>query len=308
MRAWLAIVGCLPLLAAPPGGHKGVLRVPVWMQNGNGAAPLAAGDFRVKLDGRPARVVAARGPADDLLVLLVLDLSEQLSLAEIAKEALAENLRGLPASIRVAVLGAQNGLRVLVDPTPERGPLEEAIRAYPVTGKAGLLDTIETAARLADSILEKAAVRLVLLYVTDSDVHNYREDFINPVINSSDQHDLSRRFPEGLVREKVSKLEAKLAALEAPVAVVHLDYRSDRLNEAYQAGLMRLAAATGGPSVFCRSRADIPGEIAAAFRAIVSHYSLEVEAPARPPRILPVELESGGRTASYRSRFVFGGK
>lgn len=305
MRALLLSLACFAALAAPPKGRRNVLRVPVWVQEGNGATPLAAADFGVKLDGRPARVLSARGPADDLLVLLVLDLSEQLSLAEIAKEALAETLGGLPPGARVALLGAQDGLRVLVDPTADRAAVAAAIRAYPVTGKAGLLDTVETAARLADSIMAKAAVRLVLLYVTDSDIHNYREDFINPVINSSDHHDLSRRFPEGLVREKVSKLEAKLAALETPLALVHLDYRSDRLNQAYQSGLMRLAAAAGGTSVFCRSRADIPGEIAAAFRAIVSHYSLEVEAPARPPRILPVELESGGRVAGYRSRFVF---
>ncbi len=299
------MLACLPLLAAPPKARKGILRVPVWMQEGNGTAPLAAGDFRVKLDGQPARVLAARGPSDDLLVLLVLDLSEQLSLAEIAKDALAEALRGLPARVQVALLGAQDGLRVLVDPTTDRPSLEDAIRAYPVTGKAGLLDTIEPAARLADSILAKAAVRLVLLYVTESNIHNYREDFINPVINSSDHHDLSRRFPEGLVREKVTKLQNKLAGFETPLFIVHLAYRSDRLNEAYQSGLMRLAAAAGGSSVFCRSRTDIPSEIAAAFRAVASHYSLEVEAPARPPRILPVELDSGGRAASYRSRFVF---
>jgi len=305
VRALLLILTAASLLGAPPRAGRGVLRLPVWIQNGDGAAPLSAGDFRVKLDGQDARVLSVRGPADDLMVLLVLDLSEQLSLAEIAKDALAEALRGLPANAQVALLGAQDGLRVLADPTTDRAALEELIRNYPVSGKAGLLDTVETAARLADSILAKAAVRLVLLYITDSNIHNYREDFINPVINYSDHHDLSRRFPEGLVREKISKLEAKLAALQTPLAFVHLDYRSDRLNEAYQSGLMRLAAAAGGSSVFCRARTDIPGAIADAFRTAVSHYSLDVEAPARPSRIVPVELDSGGRPASYRSRFVF---
>ncbi|MBM3745616.1 MAG: hypothetical protein FJW34_07450 [Acidobacteria bacterium] len=301
----LALV-CLPLLlAAPPQARRDLLRIPVWVEQRDGAPDLTVSDFNVKLEGKPAPVVAARGPADDLLVLLVLDLSEELSLAEIAKQALAQALGGLPARTQVAVLRAQDGLRVLVDPTTDRSALGEAIRSYPVSGKAGFLDTIETAARLADLIMAKASVRLVLQYVTDSDIHNYREDFINPVVNSSDRHDMSRRFPEGLVLERISKLEARLAGLAPPLLIVHLDYRSDRLNQAYQSGLMRLAAAAGGSSVFCRSRADIPAQIASAFRSIVSHYSLEVEAPALLSRIVPVEVDGGGRAASYRNRFVF---
>jgi len=305
VRKLLLALVCLPLLAAPPKTQKGVLRIPVWIENGNGSSGLTADDFQVKLDGKPARVLAARGPADDLMVLLVLDLSEQLSLAEVAKAALAEAVSGLPERAHVALLSAQDRLRVLLDPTADRAALVEAIQAYPVSGKAGFLDTVETAARLADSVLAKAAVRLTLMYITDSDIRNYREDFINPVINSSDHHDMSRRFPEGLVREKISKLEAKLANLEPPLVLVHLDYRGDRLNQAYQSGLMKLALASGGASAFCRSRTDIPTEIASAFRSVASHYTLEVEAPPRLARIVPVELSSGGRVTSYRSRFVF---
>jgi len=302
---WLLVLLCVPLLAGAPKARKAALRIPVWVESRNGAQDLKAADFSVKLEGKPAQVVAARGPGDDLLVLLVLDLSQQLSSAEVAKAALAEALAGLPAQAQVALLRAQDGLQVLVDPTVNRTAVVEAVQAYPVSGKAGCLDTVETAARLADSILSKAAVRLALLYVTDSDVHNYREDFINPVVNSSDHHDMSRRFPEGLVRERISKLETRLAGLAAPLLIVHLDYRSDRLNEAYQSGLMRLTAATGGSSAFCRSRADIPEQIASVFRSMASHYSLDVEGPGQHSRIVSIEVESGGRATSYRNRFVF---
>jgi hypothetical protein len=119
---------------------------------------------------------------------------------------------------------------------------------------------------------------------------------------------MSRRFPEGLVLEKISKLETRLSSLAAPLLIVHLDYRSDRLNEAYQSGLMRLTAATGGSSAFCRTRADIPRQIAAVFRSIASHYSLDVEGPVQHSRIVSIEVDSGGRAASYRNRFVFGDK
>lgn len=305
MRKLLLLLACLPLVAAPPKARKNYLRISVWMNGSNGGAtPLTAQDFTARLEGQPARILALRGPADDLMVLLVLDLTEELGLAEIAKEALGSALPSLPAKAQAALLRAQDGLRVLVDPTTDRAALTQAIQAQPVSGKAGLLDTVETASRIADSILEKAAVRLALVYVTDSNIYNYRADYINPVINYSDYHDLSRYFPEGLVKEKISKLEGKLAGFEAPLFILHLSYRSDRMNEAYQTGLMQLAAATGGSSVFCRSRAEIPEAIANTFHSIASHYSLDIQVPERTSKVVPVQLESGGRALTYRSRFV----
>jgi len=305
VRKLLLLLACLPLVAAPPKARKNYLRISVWMNGSNGGAtPLTAQDFTARLEGQPARILALRGPADDLMVLLVLDLTEELGLAEIAKEALGSALPALPAKAQAALLRAQDGLRVLVDPTTDRAALTQAIQAQPVSGKAGLLDTVETASRIADSILEKAAVRLALVYVTDSNIYNYRADYINPVINYSDYHDLSRYFPEGLVKEKISKLEGKLASFEAPLFILHLSYRSDRMNEAYQTGLMQLAAATGGSSVFCRSRAEIPEAIANTFHSIASHYSLDIQVPERTSKVVPVQLESGGRALTYRSRFV----
>ena len=52
-------------------------------------------------------------------------------------------------------------------------------------------------------MVRKTYVRSAVLYITDSNIYNYREDYTNPVINYSDRGDLSRRFPEGLVREQV---------------------------------------------------------------------------------------------------------
>jgi hypothetical protein len=305
----LITLTCLPALAGPPGPGRDIIRVPVWIEasNGTGAeveASLTASDFTARLENQPAEVVGVRGPADDLMILLVLDVTEELAQVDLAKEALAAAIPKLPAHARVALLRAQDGLQVVLDPTSDRDALIHAIRSQPVSGKAGLLDTVETAGRLAHGILQKAVIRLALVYVTDSNIYNYRADYINPVINTSDQRDLSRRFPEGLVREKISKLESKLAGLEAPLFILHLDYRSDRMNEAYQSGLMQLAAAAGGSSIFCRSRAEIPDAVANAFRTIASHYSVDVRVPEQPSKIVPVQLESGGRTLSYRTRFV----
>jgi hypothetical protein len=293
------------LWAAPPAGRQELLRVPVWVGSGESASSFTAKDFTVRVDGAAAPVVAAHGPEDDLIVVVVLDWTEDLSLVDTARDALIEALEKLPPKASVALMRAQDGLQVLADPTTDRAALAAAIRAVPVSGKAGFLDTVEMAARVADSILGKANVRVGLVYITDSDIHNYREDFINPVINSSDQHDMSRRFPEGLVREKISKLQNKLARFEAPLFIVHLNYRSDRLNEAYQGGILQLAAGSGGVGAFCRSRGEIPASIAGAFRSIGSHYSLVLRMPERPSKILQVEVASEGRTLTYRNRFVF---
>jgi hypothetical protein len=173
----------------------------------------------------------------------------------------------------------------------------------PVSGRAGLLESIQPAATLGDAVLAKAAVRVAVLFVTDSDVRNYREDFANPVINESDYRDMSRRFPDALIRERISKLETALMLRQTPVFIVHLAYRGEALNEAYQAGMMRLASATGGTSIFCRSQAEIPEAIARALDRISSHYSIQVALPEDAPEALDISLESPGRSLDYRGRF-----
>ena len=42
--------------------------------------------------------------------------------------------------------------------------------------------------------MRKSPVRVSVLYITDRNIYNYREDYTNPVINGSDPHDLSRVF------------------------------------------------------------------------------------------------------------------
>lgn len=297
-------------MASPPPRVRDEIRVPVWgeAREGNSGAVLTENDLTAKLEGVPAHIREVLGPDDDLMLLLVTDLTEDLSSVAPAKEALISELRQMPSNTYTGLMRAQDGLKVLLDPTPDKEAVADAIDSLPVSGKAGFLDTVETVARIADAILTKTSVRVAVLCVTDSDVHNYREDFTNPVINYSDPHDLSRRFPEGLIREKISKLDGVLAGLQTPLFLVHLDYRSDRLNEAYQAGLMQLATTTGGTSIFCRSRAEIPAAIQRALQTIASHHSVGVELPDRPPKILQVQLESTGRSLSYRPRFLLQGR
>lgn len=299
----------LPLLVlvAPPSTGVRTIHVPFWITAGGGEG-LKAADLNAKLEGRPVAVRSLLGPDDPLLLLIVSDMVGDMSGVAPAKEALSAAVRKLPASVYAGLLRAQDGLSVVVDPSTDREAIPAAIDAMTITGNAGLLNTVETVTRIADGILRKSVVRVAVLYVTDSNIRNYREDYTNPVINYSDPHDMSRRFPGELIREKISKLDASLARLEAPLFILHLDYRSDTLNEAYQVGLKQLASATGGTSTFCRSNAEIPGAVAEMFRTILSHYRVDLQIPERTPKIAKVELVSEGRSLNYRTEFRPGGR
>ncbi|HSW49092.1 MAG TPA: hypothetical protein VLH09_02910 [Bryobacteraceae bacterium] len=294
------------LLAAQAGPLSVRIRVPAWAGPAaeNGRTALSAADVSASLGGKSVGVSRVLGPSDDLMLLLVADVSEDLTLVHEAGAALVERIHDLPPNVSVGLLRAQDGLRVLADPTPDRELIATAIGALPVSGRAGLLESLQAAASVGDAVLSKAAIRLAVLYLTDSDVRNYREDFTNPVINESDRRDMSRRFPDALIRERISKLETALARLQTPIFILHLNYRSQGLNEAYQAGLMRLASITGGTSLFCRSQAEIPDATGKILDAILAHYSIEVELPPDAPATLGIVLESPGRTLNYRSQFT----
>jgi hypothetical protein len=304
---WLSWLLCGVLaFAAPSRARLTEIRIPVWLDASPGRA-LAAKDFQATIDGADARVLGVRCPGDDLILLLVLDLSSgDLTLVDPAKETLVAAIRDLPPTTYVGLLRAQDGLQVLLDPTADRDVIDGSIGLQTLSGKTGLLATVDTIAGIADSMLKKSAARVAVLYVTDGDVHNYREDFTNPVINDSDAHDLSRRFPETLVREKIAKLDARLAAQQAPLFIVDLNQYADRLNEAYRNGLKQLAETTGGAAFFSRSTTEIPEVIRKSFEVVASHYSLTLSLPERVPARLQIRLTmpESERSLSYRTHIM----
>jgi hypothetical protein len=276
-----------------------LLRVAAPEQN----PPLDRAAFKATLDGSPAKVLRVRGPKDDLILLIVMDLTGDLTLIDAARPALIEKLAELPKNNWIGVLKSQDVLQVLQDPSGDRDKTANSIRDYTATGKAGLLTTVESAAALGDSMLARTNVRVAVLYVTDSNIYNYREDFTNPVINSSDSQDLSRRFPDQLIREKIQKLADGLAASETPLYFVHLNYFSDPINEAYQRGLLQLAELTGGAGAFCRSRGEIPEAVGKIVSAAATHWSVAVELRSVKSRTASVGLVNGDRDIPNRARF-----
>jgi hypothetical protein len=258
--------------AADSGAKVSQLRLSLWTADGS---PIDAQTLKIAIDGAPAKLIRLGSANDPLLLHAVLDLTGDLSLVDPAREALIAEIHKTAAT--VSLLRAQDGLRVLEDPGAPKSKIEETLRGLSINGRAGLLDTIGPAAALSDAVLKGARVRSAVLFVTDSVITNYREDYTNPVVNSSDANDMSRRFPTGLVKEKIRQIREQLSTTLSPVFLVHLNFLRDTFNEAYQTGLLDLAVSTGGAAGFCRTPADIPERIAEAFARAASLQVAEVE-------------------------------
>jgi len=274
-----------------------------------GDPPLEASQVKIAINGKPARVLRLLAPASDLFLLLALDFSGDLSLVDPARQEILKRIAELPANCRVALLRSQDGLRVAVDPAAPRDELIAAIESLTVAARPELLNSLESVQELADSIAARAHVRVTVLMVSDSNVASYREDYSNPVVNSSDSGDMSRRFPEGLVNEKLRQLKARMRGGESPLYLVHVQYLSDRLNTAYQTGLLDLIRSTGGAAEFCRSFSDIPDAVSRAFDQVTrAQYTAEVELPRGRSGTLDVVVTSDGREIHSRPRRQFSAK
>jgi hypothetical protein len=276
------------------------VRIPVWAP---GTPTLDISELHATVDGTPAEIVRLQDPSQDLLLLLVLDLVDDINRIDLARNALEASLAELPDDTYVGILRAQDGLQVLLDPTNDIDEVNSVIENFTIQGTPGLLETVETASELADTILSSEPVRIAICYITDSNINDYREDFSNPVINRSDRGDMSRRFRDGLVRERISKLAGALASHQAPIFVVHLNYQSDTLNEAYQNGLMQIASTTAGRAVFCRSNNEIAPAIDDMLQTIADHYSLDLLISGTPGSNVQISLDAGSVPLNYRTRY-----
>jgi hypothetical protein len=261
--------------------------------------------FRALVNGKDTKVGEVLGPDDDLILIVVLDWTGEPTLVDTAREALVEQISRMAPNHWVGVMKAQDALAAIADPGPAREAALKAVDSYAPAGKAGFLPTVEAAVELAHRLRLKSGVRTAVLYVTDSDIYNYREDYTNPVINRSDTRDLSRRFPDQLVKEAIGKISERLVRYEAPLYIVHLNYFSDVINEAYQRGLLQLAQETGGVGVFCRSRGEIPTAIERVLREAARHWSVGVDlGETGKLRTIMVDLYNGERDIPNRERFA----
>ena len=89
--ALMPLICSLAIAAAP------ALHVPV-LANSQG---LSAENLKISLDGKPGSILAIRGPEAGLVLIVVLDLTQDVDLAGIAREALLAGIDKLPANARL---------------------------------------------------------------------------------------------------------------------------------------------------------------------------------------------------------------
>ena len=277
--------------------EEGLIKIPVWVeQEGQFWRQGKREEFRLLLNEEELPVESFQGPQSPTVLLLVFDTVVDLARVDQVRLRLGDRLRELPENHWVGVLRSQDGLRALLEPTADRERLAETIRAVQVNGRAGLLDTLVPVSNLATRILTESAVRVFVLYITDSGIANYRADYLNPVINSSDAGDLSRRFSDRAVQEQVSRIGQSLSRFAIPLFVLHLEYRPDALNLAYQSGLERMAAEKGGQALLCRTVDEIAPSLDTLLTRLLSGYYVGTKWPekGRGPWKVRVELRGEG--------------
>ncbi len=282
------------------------IRVAAWPEDEALSGALAAEDIEAWIEGRPVEATGVRGPGDPLIVLLVMDLVGDLNRSDRARETLRARIEAMGPEWHVALLAAPDGLRVVVDPTLDRGRVTEQLMELPVTGVPGLLDGVEPAARIADRMLAGADVRVAVVFVTDGAISQYRGDYTTRVVNPSDRSDLSRRFGESVIQEKMAALGDAVSELTAPLFFVHLEERSNDSDVAYQTGIRHLARLTGGDAVFVRGVADVPDAIERTLDRVGASYSVTVEPPRGIKGTARIRLEAaGGTRLAHRATLSF---
>ena len=293
----LLLMAAMPAFAQkekPDNAPKGLLKIPVWVEEGDDQFWLDGNRqaFKVFVEEKESPVKSFQTPKSSTILLIVFDTVADLARVDEARLALSETIKTFGQNYWIGLLKAQDGLSVIQEPTADRALLTEKIQAIQVSGKAGLLDTLEQVSTLASGMMQKASVRVAVLYITDSGIANYRADYLNPVVNSSDSGDLSRRFSDRAVQEQMSRQADALGEFTAPIFILHLSYRSDSMNLAYQSGLERIAAASGGLALFSRTNEDVEPSLKSLLTRIQASYFLGVDQPTAKRNAVKLRVEA----------------
>ena len=283
------VAACAVLLASLAAADE--FKTPVWIGG-------AAEGLDVRLDGKPVEVRDVRTPEDELILLLVLDMVKFPDRADVARNSIVEKLQELGPRYLAGVMTAQDGLRVQLDPVRARQKLRDKLESLDVRGVPGLLDVVVQSSRIADQTLSSSNVRMAVLFVTDGEIEDYRGDYTVPIVNPSDQRDLSRRFRGQLIQERVRSILDSLESAQAPLFFLHLARQYDDLNETYQNGISQLAQLTGGTALFAQGPQDIPAMVGHLLDEIAAHTVLTLEADCS--RLRRLDIKAGSSSTRHK--------
>ncbi len=147
-------------------------KIPVWVQNSSSESEkkLKRENFKLFIENGASEISTVRGPDSPMLLFIAFDTVGEISNINHAHMAIIEEIKSLESQYWVGLLGAQEQLTVLQEPTPEKTSLQQKIEGLSQIGKAGLLDSIQAVADLTTGILLKSDVRVAVIFITDSDI------------------------------------------------------------------------------------------------------------------------------------------
>jgi hypothetical protein len=295
---------------------SGYFKVPVWMRHGDAGfqTNLKAEDFQLLNGKAPLRIASFQPPEGPTLLFVAFDTVGEIANINQARVALQQEVVKLGAQYWVGLISAQEQLAVLQDPTPDRELVLSKIETLAQIGKARLLESIIPVADFTTGILLRSNVRVAVIFITDSDIGNYRTDYLNPPVNVSDSRDLSRRFAGRALQEKISRMVTTLIKFQAPIFIVHIDPGQDPLNRTYQNGLKQFAETVGGQLFLSKTVGDIPTVMQEVFQWVQSFYVLGFEVPRSKSGFLKLQISVSQDSPSspvgrltYRTRLFFSG-
>jgi len=283
----IALVWAILILTVPESALGGKIKpakpktvqfkLPIWVGGPSEGAEgsLSAADLKVTVGKSPVAVSALKGPESPALLFVAFDTVGDIANINEARNTVVEEVNALSSQFWAGLISAQEQMQVLQEPTADRSLLQQKIEELTQIGKAGLLESIQPIADLATSVLLNSEVRVAVILITDSDIGNYRADYLNPPVNASDSRDLSRRFAGRALQEKISRMAGLMAHTQVPVFIVHIDPGLDPLNRSYHNGLKQLAEGTGGQCLLSKTSGDIPLNIHEAFQWAKTFYLAE---------------------------------
>ena len=252
-------------------------KLPIWLggPNEGAEASLSVSDLKIIVGKSPVTVSSLKGPESPTLLFVAFDTVGDIANINEARKTVVEEVNVLSSQFWAGLISAQEQMQVLQEPTADRPLLQQKIEELSQIGKAGLLESIQPIADLATGVLLNSEVRVAVILITDSDIGNYRADYLNPPVNASDSRDLSRRFAGRALQEKITRMAGLMARTQVPVFIVHIDPGLDPLNRSYHNGLKQLAEGTGGQCFLSKPSGDIPLNIHEAFQWAKTFYLAE---------------------------------
>ena len=288
----LVVSNTVGVAAKKTNNSSALFKLPVWvLPNGNPPLQeLSVNEFQINHGKLRVEPTSLRSPNSPTLLFVAFDTVGEIANIMEARTALIHEIQGLGNQYWVGLISANEPITIAQEPTPARELLSEKIGQLSQIGKAGLLDTLLPVADLATSVLLKTDVRVAVIFITDSDIGNYKTDYLNAPVNASDSRDLSRRFAGRALQEKITRMSKAISKFQVPIIVVHIAPGEDPLNRAYQNGLKQLAEIGGGKCLLSKSMGDISSTLHEAFEWAQSFYLLGFRLTAAKGHFADIEI------------------